>query len=132
MLPTGVGVVRIYHVLVSANSRTETVEDLEGSRKRVVVQVLDTIHADVCSAVDAAVKTEEFKERLAQDKYGTREVTFKGTIVLCSYFAQRSGERNASRSGARNVEEALQGLDSFRTSDMSHFSQAALCCFRGS
>ena len=33
--------------------------------------------------------------------------------VLCSYFAQRSGERDASRSGARNVEEAFQGLDSF-------------------
>ena len=26
--------------------------------------------------------------------------------VLCSYFAQRSGERDASRSGDRNVEEA--------------------------
>ena len=33
--------------------------------------------------------------------------------VLCSYFAQRSGERDASRSGDRNVEEAFQGLDSF-------------------
>ncbi len=29
--------------------------------------------------------------------------------VLCSYFAQRSGERDASQSGDRNVEEALQG-----------------------
>jgi hypothetical protein len=33
--------------------------------------------------------------------------------VLCSYFAQRSGERDASQSGDRNVEEAFQGLDSF-------------------
>jgi hypothetical protein len=33
--------------------------------------------------------------------------------VLCSYFAQRSGERDASLSGDRNVEEAFQGLDSF-------------------
>jgi hypothetical protein len=33
--------------------------------------------------------------------------------VLCSYFAQRSGERDVSRSGDRNVEEAFQGLDSF-------------------
>ena len=60
--------VRIYHVLVSANSRAETVEELEGRRKRVVVQILDTLHADVCRAVDAAVKTEEFKERVAKDE----------------------------------------------------------------
>ena len=33
--------------------------------------------------------------------------------VLCSYFAQRSGERDASRSRNGNVEEAFQGLDSF-------------------
>ena len=33
--------------------------------------------------------------------------------ILCSYFAQRSGERDASLSEDRNVEEAFQGLDSF-------------------
>ena len=33
--------------------------------------------------------------------------------VLCSYLAQRSGERDASRSRNGNVEEAFQGLDSF-------------------
>ena len=33
--------------------------------------------------------------------------------VLCSYFAQRSGARDTSRSKDRNVEEAFQGLDSF-------------------
>ena len=70
VLPPGGGVVRIYHVLVSANSCAETVEELEGRRKRVVVQVLDTLHADVCRAVDAAAKTEEFEKRLAQDRYG--------------------------------------------------------------
>ena len=68
VLPPGGGVVRIYHVLVSANSRAQTVEELEGRRKRVVAQVLDTLHADVCRAVDAAVKTEEFEKRLAQDQ----------------------------------------------------------------
>ena len=67
LMPEG-GVVRIYHVLVSANSRAETVEELEGRRKRVVVQVLDCLHTDVCRAVDAAVKTEEFEKRLAQDQ----------------------------------------------------------------
>jgi hypothetical protein len=64
----GTGMVRIYHVLVSANSRAETVEELEGRRKRVVVQVLDTLYADVCRTVDAAVKTAEFKARVSQDK----------------------------------------------------------------
>ena len=33
--------------------------------------------------------------------------------VLCSYFAQRSGELGTSWSGAGNVEEDFQGLDSF-------------------
>ncbi len=33
--------------------------------------------------------------------------------VLCSYYAQRSGEQDASRSGDRNVEEVFQGMDSF-------------------
>jgi ankyrin repeat protein len=66
LLPEG-GVVRIFHVLVSANSRAETVEELEGCRKRVVLQVLDTLHADVCRAIDAAAATAEFKARLAQD-----------------------------------------------------------------
>ena len=70
VLPPGGGVVRIYHVLVSANSRAETVEELEGRRKRVVVQVLDTLHADVCRAVDAAAKTAEFKARVSQDRAG--------------------------------------------------------------
>jgi ankyrin repeat protein len=67
VVPEGTGMVRIYHVLVSANSRAETVEELEGRRKRVVVQVLDTLHADVCRALDAAAETAEFKARLAQD-----------------------------------------------------------------
>jgi len=66
VLPPGGGVVRIYHVLVSANSCAETIEELEGRRKRVVVQVLDTLHADVCRAGDAAVKTEEFEKRVAE------------------------------------------------------------------
>ena len=80
-LPPGGGVVRIYHhVLVSANSRAETVEELEGRRKRVVVQILDTLQADVCRAVDAAVKTGEFKVREAQDKYHEDEDRFIRSI----------------------------------------------------
>ena len=33
--------------------------------------------------------------------------------VLCSYFAQRSGEQAEGRSRKSTVEEAFQGLDSF-------------------
>ena len=33
--------------------------------------------------------------------------------VLCSYFAQRSGERDESWNRDRTVEEVFQGLDSF-------------------
>ena len=33
--------------------------------------------------------------------------------VLCSYFAQRSGEQGEHWSKDRTVEEAFQGLDSF-------------------
>jgi hypothetical protein len=33
--------------------------------------------------------------------------------VLCSYFAQRSGERGEGRGRKSTVEEAVQGLDSF-------------------
>ena len=73
---------RIYHVLVSANSRAESVEELEGRRKRVVVQVLDTLHADVCHAVDAAVKTEEFEKRWSQDE--CNEFGYFKDAFICS------------------------------------------------
>ena len=66
-LPAGGGLVRVYHVLVSANSRALTVEELEARRKKVVTQVLDTLHNDVCRAVDAAAASAEFKARASQD-----------------------------------------------------------------
>ena len=80
VLPPGGGVVRIYHVLVSANSRAQTVEELEGRRKRVVVQVLDTLHADVCRAVDAAFETAEFEQRVAKDGRPDRKGLFIASI----------------------------------------------------
>jgi hypothetical protein len=33
--------------------------------------------------------------------------------VLCSYFAQRSGEKDGGRNRKSKVEEVFQGLDSF-------------------
>ena len=68
VLSAGGGLVRVYHVLVSANSRALTVEELEARRKKVVTQVLDTLHTDVCRAVDAAAASAEFKARVMQDR----------------------------------------------------------------
>ena len=50
------------------SQRQQPRRDCRGARKRVVVQVLDTLHADVCRAVDAAVKTAAFEKRVAQDR----------------------------------------------------------------
>jgi len=36
VLPEGGGVVKVFHVHCSANSKAETIEELEGRRKRVV------------------------------------------------------------------------------------------------
>jgi hypothetical protein len=93
VLPPGGGVVRIYHFLASANSRAETVEELEGRRKRVVVQILDTLHADVCRAVDDAAKMEEFEKRVAQDreKYDSTPQYYKDKFI--SSIKDESAER---------------------------------------
>jgi hypothetical protein len=60
-------IVKIINVLVSANSKAESVEELEGRRKRVVESVLDTLHADVSGIVDALAASPEFKARVSQD-----------------------------------------------------------------
>jgi len=62
--PAGGGIVRIFHVLVSKNSSSESGEELEGRRNRVVVQVLDKLHTDVCHVVDEATETTEFEKRV--------------------------------------------------------------------
>ena len=67
MLPAAGGVVRIYHVLVSANSRALTVEELEARRKRVVAQMLDTLHNDVCRFVRTECEKPEFEARVWTD-----------------------------------------------------------------
>ena len=80
VLPAGGGLVRVYHVLVSANSRALTVEELEARRKKVVAQVLDTLHNDVCRAVDAAAATAEFEARASQDKIRLHKTDFIRSI----------------------------------------------------
>ena len=80
VLPAGGGLVRVYHVLVSANSRALTVEELEARRKKVVTQVLDTLHTDVCRAVDAAAASAEFKARASQDNESSSKTDFIRSI----------------------------------------------------
>ena len=79
-LPAGGGLVRVYHVLVSANSRALTVEELEARRKKVVTQVLDTLHTDVCRAADAAAASAEFKARASQDNESSSKTDFIRSI----------------------------------------------------
>ncbi len=64
-------------------------------------------------------------QRQSQGTWGRRDQTKyypKGLVhellnaqdtVLCSYFAQRSGERGGSWNRESTVEEAFQGLDNF-------------------
>ena len=61
MLPDEGGIIKIFHVLCSANSKALTVDELEGRRKKVVSQVLDTLHNDVCRGMNAAAATAEFE-----------------------------------------------------------------------
>ena len=52
-LPDEGGIVKIFYVLCSANSKALTVEELDGRRKKVVMEMLDTLHKDVCRDVEA-------------------------------------------------------------------------------
>ena len=62
------GMVRLFHVLVSANSKACTVEELEARRQKVIQQLLDEMHRDVGEWLDATTKKREFRARVRQDK----------------------------------------------------------------
>ena len=73
-----------------------------------------------CGSVHAQTFNNNLKELGAVES--KRNTVRKGLVyellnaqdtVLCSCFAQRSGERGEGRSGKSRVEEAFQGLDSF-------------------
>ena len=74
----------------------------------------------ICGSVHAQTFNNNLKELgVVESK---RNTVRKGLVyellnaqdtVLCSYFSQRSGEREEERSGKIMVEEAFQGLDSF-------------------
>jgi hypothetical protein len=53
------------------------------------------------------------KKKHNQERTRARELLNAQDTVLCSYFAQRSGERGEGRSRKSTVEESFQGLDNF-------------------
>ena len=73
-----------------------------------------------CASVHAQTFNNNLKElgvveskRKAIRKGFVHELLNAQDTVLCSYFAQRSGEKGEDRSQKSTVEEAFQGLDSF-------------------
>ena len=73
-----------------------------------------------CGSVHAQTFNNKIKELgVVESKRNTirkglvHELLDAQDTVLCSYFAQRLGERGEGRSRKSTVEEAFQGLDSF-------------------
>jgi hypothetical protein len=80
-LPDEGGIVKVFHVLCSANSKALTVEELEGRRKKVVSQVLDTLHNDVCRFVETEFRTKEVEARVERDFYSALKDAFIKSIT---------------------------------------------------
>ena len=68
MVQTECGTVRVLLVKTNANSRAQTTEELQDRRKNIVVNMLETVHTDMCRELDARTLSEAFRARLAQDR----------------------------------------------------------------
>ena len=68
MVLTECGTVRVLLVKTNANSRAQTTEELQDRRKNIVVNMLETVHTDLCRELDARTLSEAFRARLAQDR----------------------------------------------------------------
>jgi hypothetical protein len=100
-------------------SLEKVAEEAEGENRGWKIKLIIFV-GGTCGSVHTQTFNNNLKELgVVESK---RNIIRKGLVhellnaqdtVLCSYFAQRSGERDASRSGDRNVEEAFQGLDNF-------------------
>jgi hypothetical protein len=93
----------------------EAVGEKGGWKIKLIILVGGT-----CGSVHAQTFNNNLKElELVESKRNTvrkglvHELLNAQDTVLCSYFAQRSGERGEGRSRKSRVEEAFQGLDSF-------------------
>ena len=109
---------RVQHdVLVRSLEKVaeEATRENRGWKIKLIIFVGDT-----CGSVHTQTFNNNLKElgvveskRNSIRKGLVHELLNTQDTVLCSYFAQRSGERRTNWSGAGNAEEAVQGLDSF-------------------
>ena len=104
---------------VLVRSLEKVAEEAEGENKGWKIKLIIFV-GGTCGSVHTQTFNNNLKElgvveskRNIIRKELVHELLNAQDTVLCSYFAQRSGERGTSWSGARNVEEAFQGLDSF-------------------
>jgi hypothetical protein len=104
---------------VLVRSLEKVAEEAEGENRGWKIKLIIFV-GGTCGSVHTQTFNNNLKELgVVESK---RNIIRKGLVhellnaqdtVLCSYIAQRSGERDASRSRDRNVEEAFQGLNSF-------------------
>ena len=81
---TPYGMVKIIHVKINANQRALTSSELQERRKKVVVNMAETLAKDSIRYVHEIQKTSTFKERVTKDRTGWRD---HGEAFLSSIFA---------------------------------------------
>ena len=91
----------------------------EGENRGLEIKLMIFV-GGTCGSVHAQTFNDNLKELgVVESKRNTirkglvHELLNAQDTVLCSYFAQRSGERDGSWNRESTVEEAFQGLDSF-------------------
>jgi ribonuclease HI len=104
---------------VLVRSREKVAEEAEGENRGWKIKLIIFV-GGTCGSVHTQTFNSNLKDLgVVESK---RNIIRKGLVhellnaqetVLCSYFAQRSGERDAIRSEDGNVEEVFQGMDSF-------------------
>jgi hypothetical protein len=97
-------------------SLEKVAEEAEGENRGWKIKLIIFV-GGTCGSVHTQTFNNNLKELgVVESKRNTirkglvHELLNAQDTVLCSYFTQRSGERDASRSGDRNVEESFQGL----------------------
>jgi hypothetical protein len=104
---------------VLVRSLEKVAEEAEGENRGWKIKLIIFV-GGTCGSVHTQTFNSNLKELGAVES--KRNIIRKGLVhellnaqdtVLCSYFAKRSGARDASQSEDRNVEEVFQGMDSF-------------------
>ena len=103
LLMTKWGAVKLLHVKTSANSKAMTLEELEERRQKIVVRMYETIHRDICRELEDSVETDEFKKRVARDRWtdtGFRPGLKEGFLASIRQGSQAMVEKCKERSSA--------------------------------